>query len=143
MKVFLDTNVLLDFADARNNAFQAEAILNLGKRGEIVNCASYLSYANINYIKRDLPRATRYQLIRDLRKDITVLPCDAVQLNEALAHEDVRDFEDLLQYKCAQAAGCDVIVTNNTKDYQEFCDIPFMSSRDFLLHYFIHEEKQE
>ena len=142
MKVLLDTNVLLDFADNRNDAFQAEAILNLGKRGKILNCASYLSYANINYIKRDLPRAMRYQLIRDLRKGIKVLPCDAVQLDEALTHEDVRDFEDLLQYKCAQAAGCDVIVTNNEKDYREFCEIPFMSSREFLLWYFTQEEKE-
>lgn len=140
MKVFLDTNVLLDFADNRNDAFQAEAILNLGKRGKIINCASYLSYANINYIKRDLPRAMRYQLIRDLRRDIKVLPCNAVQLDEALTHENVRDFEDLLQYKCAQAAACDVIVTNNVKDYLEFCELPLMTSRDFLLYYFSHQE---
>ena len=136
MKVFLDTNVLLDFADNRNGAFQAEAILNLGKRGEIVICASYLSYANINYIKRDLPRAMRYQLIRDLKKGITVLPCDAAQLDTALNHEDVRDFEDLLQYQCAVAAGCDVVVTNNTRDYLEFCQLPLMTSRDFLLQFF-------
>ena len=42
----------------------------------------------------------------------------------------------MLQYQCALAAGCDVIVTNNTKDYQEFCTLPFMTSRDFLLFYF-------
>lgn len=42
----------------------------------------------------------------------------------------------MLQYQCAVAGGCEVIVTNNTKDYREFCDIPFMSSRDFLLYYF-------
>ena len=42
----------------------------------------------------------------------TNLPCDAHQLSTALAHDDVRDFEDLLQYQCAVAANCDVIVTN-------------------------------
>lgn len=136
MKVFLDTNVLIDIADNRGNALLTETILNLGKTGKIQNCVSYLSYANINYIKRATPRAERYQLIRQLRQGITVLPCDSTQLDIALNHEDVRDFEDLLQFQCAVAAGCDVIVTNNTRDYMEFCTLPLMTARDFLLNYF-------
>ena len=136
MKVFLDTNVLIDIADDRENALLTETILNLGMTGKIQNCVSYLSYANINYIKRATPRAQRYQLIRRLRQGITVLPCDATQLDIALNHEDVRDFEDLLQFQCAVAAGCDVIVTNNTRDYMEFCTLPLMTARDFLLSYF-------
>ena len=59
----------------------------------------------------------------------------ASQIYAALAKE-VKDYEDMLQCQCALAAGCDVIVTNNTKDYQEFCTLPFMTSRDFLLLYF-------
>ena len=136
MKVFLDTNVLIDLADSRENASLAETILNLSRTGVIEACVSYLSYANINYIKRNTPRAERYSLIRQLRQGITVLPCDAQQLDTALSHKDVRDFEDLLQYQCALAAGCSIIVTNNAKDYREFCELPFMSSRDFLLDYF-------
>ena len=136
MKVFLDTNVLIDIADDRDNALLTETILNLGMTGKIQNCVSYLSYANINYIKRATPRAERYQLIRRLRQGITVLPCDSTQLDIALNHEDVRDFEDLLQFQCAVAAGCDVIVTNNIRDYMEFCTLPLMTARDFLLSYF-------
>jgi hypothetical protein len=60
---------------------------------------------------------------------------DDSQIYAALAQE-VKDYEDMLQYQCALAAGCDIIVTNNTKDYQEFCTLPFMTSRDFLLYYF-------
>ena len=48
MKVFLDTNVLIDIAEDRDNARLTETILNLGKAGKIQNCVSYLSYANIN-----------------------------------------------------------------------------------------------
>lgn len=136
MKVFLDTNILIDLSDSRDNAYYTETILNLGKGGKIQTCVSYLSYANINYIKRKTPRFERYQLIRRLRQGITVLPCNDRQLDNALNHKDVRDFEDLLQYQCAKEAGCDVIVTNNTNDYMEFCDIPFMTSRDFLLKFF-------
>ena len=66
---------------------------------------------------------------------IEILPMDADQLYESLRYE-VKDYEDMLQYQCAVAAGCDIIITNNTRDYAEFCKLPFMSSRDFLLYYF-------
>jgi predicted nucleic acid-binding protein len=136
MKVFLDTNVFLDIADEREYSMQGRTIYELSQKGFYEACASYLTFANINYIKRDTPRAERYNLIRNLCKGVTVLPCDAHQLSTALAHDDVRDFEDLLQYQCAVAANCDVIVTNNTRDYREFCQLPLMTSRDFLLHFF-------
>jgi hypothetical protein len=40
----------------------------------------------------------------------TVLPCDAEQLDSAL-NNPVKDYEDMLQYQCALAAGCDVLTT--------------------------------
>ena len=42
------------------------------------------------------------------------------------------DFEDALQYECAKAADCDVIITNNGKDFAEFCDLPLMTAAEFL-----------
>ena len=143
MKVFLDTNILVDVIENREGTIIAKHILQYGRNGLLELFASYLSYTNINYIKRDCERSLRYEMLRRLRQGITVLPCDSSQLDAALSHADVRDFEDLLQYQCAVAGGCDVIVTNNTKDYREFCNIPFMSSRDFLLQYFIQAEKEE
>lgn len=133
MKAFLDTNILVDVIENRENTIYAKNILQLGRTGVIDLCASYLSYANINFIKRHDNRTLRYEMIRRLRQGITVLQCDAPQLDTALAHSDVRDFEDLLQYQCAVAGGCDIIVTNNTKDFQEFCQLPCLSSHDFLV----------
>ena len=45
MKVFLDTNILLDFGLDRERADFAGGILQLGKDGLIELYASYLSYA--------------------------------------------------------------------------------------------------
>ena len=137
MKVFLDTNILVDIADNREFAHQGRLIFQLGATVAVEIFASYLTFANLNYILRDRTRTERYQLLRDLRQGLVVLPCDMHQLDTALAHDDVRDFEDLLQYQCAVAGDCDIIVTNNTKDYREFCQLPLMTSRDFLLYYFI------
>ena len=120
MKVFLDTNILIDLAENRREADLAAAILQLGEDGAIQLAASYLSYANMGYIWREVPRPQRYERIRNACVGIEILPMDASQLFEGLKRE-VKDYEDMLQYQCAVAGGCDVIVTNNTKDYREFC----------------------
>ena len=134
MRVFLDTNILLDYGLDRDGADYAENILQLGKDGLIELYASYLSYANMGYILRHHPVAERYELVRMMRQPVVVLPCDADQLDAGLLTE-VKDFEDMLQYQCALADGCDVVVTNNKKDFHEFCRIPFLTSEEFLLQF--------
>ena len=131
-RVFLDTNILLDYGLDREQADNAEKILALGRQGVIELYASYLSYANMGYILRHHPIAEIYTLIRMMRQPVEVLPCDAAQLDAGLGFE-VKDFEDMMQYQCAKAAGCDVIVTNNNRDFHEFCELPFLTSEEFLL----------
>ena len=67
----------------RENTIYAKNILQLGRTGVIELCASYLSYANINFIKRHDNKTLRYEMIRRLRQGITVLQCDAPQLDTA------------------------------------------------------------
>lgn len=130
-RVFLDTNILLDFALERKHAEEAEKILALGLAGAIEVCASYLSYANMGFILRHHPKEEIYSLISMMREDVLVLPADSKQLDAGLGlHAD--DIEDALQFQCAKAAGCDVIVTNNGKDFAEFCDLPYMTATEFL-----------
>ena len=133
MKVFLDTNILVDLKENRQESAQAATILQLGEKIQLF--ASSLSYANLGYIWRKESQHVRYERIRELCVGIEILPLADSQIYAALEQE-VKDYEDMLQYQCALAAGCDIIVTNNTNDYQEFCTLPFMTSRDFLLHYF-------
>lgn len=134
MKVFLDTNVLIDFVDNRDNRVYAKQIIEWGTQGEITLLASYLTYSNMAFILRHRLREEKYRLLREARRNIIVVPPTVEQLDYALAHE-VRDFEDLLQYQCALEADCDVIVTNNPDDFEEFCQLPFFTSEDFVLNY--------
>ena len=72
--VFLDTNVLMDFVDNRENREYAETIIELGKTGVIQLYASYLSFANMGYILRKRQEDERYRMIRNARKiDVTLL----------------------------------------------------------------------
>ena len=136
MKVFLDTNILLDYGQAREEFLYAKAIMELGEQKKIQLYASYLSYANMGYILRHYSREDMWILINDMRKGIHVLPTDSIQLDEVLKHAPVKDYEDLLQYECAVMGECDFIVTNNKRDFLEFCEIPVYTSKEFLLHYF-------
>ena len=92
----------------------------------------------MGYILRKRTQEERYRLIQEARNMATVLPCDAEQLDIALT-QPVKDYEDMLQYQCALAAGCDVVVTNNKKDFHEFCNLPFLTSEEFLLQFDYHE----
>ena len=130
-RVFLDTNILLDFGLNRKGAAEAEKILALGLAGAIEVCASYLSYANMGFILRHHVKEEIYDLVAKMREDVLVLPTDSSQLDKGLTLF-ADDFEDALQYQCAKANSCDVIITNNGKDYAEFCDLPFMTAAEFL-----------
>ena len=128
-QVFLDTNILVDYALGRKLVDDAVQLLQRGRNGMIYLQASYLTFANMAYILKT--KVDVYELFSDLCRYITVLPTDNAQLQAAMGQR-VHDFEDMLQYQCAKANGCDVIITNNGKDYAEFCDLPFMTAAEFL-----------
>ena len=127
--IFLDTNILVDYALGRELVEDAEQLLQQGRNGKVRLQASYLTFANLAYILKT--KVDVYALFSDLCRYITVLPTDNNQLQSAMMQK-VRDFEDMLQYQCAKANGSDIIITNNGKDYAEFCDLPFMTAAEFL-----------
>lgn len=130
-KVFLDTNVILDFTQERDGADFAEAILQMGVNGQVEVCTSFLSMANVAYIARK-GRTTEqlYKIMGELTAFIRTLPMDESQLQEAITHPAV-DFEDMLQYQCALACDCDAIVTRNAKHFL-YSSIPVFTPKEFI-----------
>ena len=55
-----------------------------------------------------------------------------ILLDFALEREHAEEAEKILALGLAGVAGCDVIVTNNGKDFAEFCDLPYMTATEFL-----------
>ena len=53
-KVFLDTNILLDFVTEREGVEDASAILQLGEEGKVWLTTSFLTMANVAYVARKL-----------------------------------------------------------------------------------------
>ena len=96
MKVFLDTNVLLDFEMERDGIEEASEIFQMGEDGRLDLCTSILTMANTAYIARK--GRTKEKLREDLSSlsgMISVLPMDGEQWLAAL-YANAKDLEDAL-----------------------------------------------
>lgn len=135
-KVFIDTNIFIDYIDNREGAGFAQNIFNIAAKGKIILCASTLTFANMAYIiKKRRTREEVLNILDHFEQCVEVLSMDRQQLRNAI-DQPCKDFEDMLQYQCAAAGNCEVFVTHNVKDYREFCEVPVMTSRDYLLYFF-------
>ena len=133
MKIFLDTNVLLDLVLDRDGANDARRIISIGHEDEWTRLyVSFLTMANIAYVLRKRPMDEVKACLSKLYKFCEVLPMNDSQLMTAIRNCSSPDFEDSLQIMCAEEKLCDVIVTDNTAHFRDFTDIPALTPVDFL-----------
>ena len=130
--VFLDTNILLDYIENRDGAGAAQKVFTAAHRGTVNLYASVLTFANMAYvIGRKRSQDDVRAILDRFEQKLIVLPMDRLQLKFAIDNPS-KDFEDMLQYQCAIAGGCDVLLTNNKKDFIDFCKIPLFTAAEFL-----------
>ena len=133
MKVFLDTNILLDTIVSRDNpefARNAATILSLGENGTLELYMSVLSIPTIAYVLKSMSPDAKKAIIGELVDMVKVLP----SLPEHVAgmlESRMSDIEDALQVQSAVEGGCDVIVTRNIHDFK-LSGIPAIAPDDFL-----------
>ena len=139
MKVFLDTNILIDFIARREDFYQAAAnLINLGIKGEVKLYTTPLTYATCIFIARKvLGYDGIVKAMQILDHYLTVTPMDGPQCHNALFSQ-MPDFEDMLQFESAYAAGCDVIVTRNKKHFPQDA-IQVLDAIEFFDYYWSQE----
>lgn len=131
-KVFLDTNVVIDFLGERKDFFSdAAQIICQADKGDIEIMCSSLTYSNTAYILHHVYTVdeikNKLRLFSQLC-EITTVDKDIIQ---KAIDSKYNDIEDALQYFSATKAGADVIVTRNVKDFVE-SNIPIMTPKEFL-----------
>jgi len=132
MRLFLDTNVMLDLLGERDPFYVSAAkIATLADKRSLQIVVSALSYATISYFltKYDGPEKTKDKL-RKFKVISEICELDEV-INEKGLNSDFSDFEDSLQYFSALRTECDIIITRNGKDFKK-SEIPVMSPDEFL-----------
>ena len=133
MKVFFDTNILIDVLANRQPFYENSATLwTLSERRTITGLVSVLTFTNTFYIVRrlkDLKTARRaLTLIRDA---FTPVACDGEIINQAIASR-FGDFEDAVQYLSATQIGADCLVSRNVSHFPGSCDCPVLTPAEFL-----------
>ena len=132
MKLFFDTNVLLDVLQQREG-FVADSATVLSKcvAGVHTGMFSALSACNMVYILHH--RFSREWISAEIQKLAEILEMHdtrAAEVKAALAGDD-SDFEDAVQRICAEDNGADVIITRD-KDGFANATIPVLTPTDFL-----------
>lgn len=122
MKLFLDTNVLIDFILERPLFYKPAAmIISYAAERKIRVCVSALSVVTANFIcvERCKMRLDVYRRKMDfLRNVIDICSVDSSDIYSSY-DSNWKDFEDGVQYFSATRAQVDYLVTRNIKDFEE------------------------
>ncbi len=132
MKVFVDTNILLDVL-AKREPFYRESVLiwTLSEEEKIKGFISTVSFTNIYYIVRKLhAHETAIRALNWLRASFRPVALDERILNQAI-DAGFRDFEDAVQYYSAIHAGARCLVTRDTAHFPKD-DLSVLSPSEFL-----------
>lgn len=117
MKVFLDTNIILDILLEREGYEDSVELFRLQEDGRLSLAVSILTMANAAFVyRKTVGQNAVIPNLKYLSALTEVLPMDQDTLQQALYLRG-DDFEDILQYCCAAQGACDAIVTRNGKDF--------------------------
>ncbi len=132
MKIFVDTNVLLDvFQERRLHYDGSVSVWDMAERGQLSGFISAISFNNIYYIVsrfRDKKHASR--AIKLLRGTFSPVPLDEQILNQAIDSK-TDDLEDAIQFFSAVRVSANFIITRNNKDFPK-SSIPVLTPEEFL-----------
>lgn len=133
MRVFLDTNILLDALVERQDRHfneNASIILQLGKNGVFKLFMSVLSIPTIAYVLKNLGGNGKKSIIKNICALVTPLPALPDHI-DAMLESRMDDIEDAMQVQSARTGNCDLIITRDRSDFKN-SDFPFLSPEEFL-----------
>lgn len=119
-KIFVDTNVVIDFlADRRPFSLDAARLFDMVIGGKIEIYISAVSYNNIYYILRQsLSNNAAIKLLEELAGMTEIADVTNDIIRKSLK-TDFNDYEDAIQYLCAMSVPqIHCIITRNTKDFK-------------------------
>lgn len=132
-RVFLDTNIVIDFLGERANYYEASAkIITLADKKRIQIFTSPTTIANsFNILSREISSKLMLEKMRKFKLLCNISVMDDEVIEKAL-HADFRDFEDSMQYFSALATNCSMIITRNEKDFKNAM-LPVMNPTSYLM----------
>ena len=132
MKVFIDTNIVLDLLlQRRNFLINAEKIFSLAYKGKIVLYFSAVSFVSVTYYLGKHTNKDIKAILEDLCKIVKILPFNQHIIENTL-HSNFKDIEDGYQYFTAKENNIRIMITRNVKDFL-VDDISVVTPEEFLM----------
>jgi predicted nucleic acid-binding protein len=128
-KVFLDTNIFLEYFEQRREYHAVSQLLSAVEDGKLKAVVSLGCIYTLTYLIRmglkqkgiHRPEQT-VQLRATLSTIMSIVAVGGLSQNrvtKAIKDATFNDVEDSLQYQCAIQAKCDALITINLRDYRD------------------------
>ncbi len=149
MKVFLDTNVFLEYFEQRRECQAVGQLLSAVEDGRLkavvsVGCIYTLTYLIRMELKRkDIHRPEQTLRLRTMLNTVTSMVTvgglSHKRIIKGINDTAFDDVEDSFQYQCALQAKCDALVTINLRDYNnaDTSKMVIMSPTEFVEKYLL------
>lgn len=132
MRVFLDTNILVDLLDSsRENFMQAATVFEAAKEGLLDVSISSQSITDCAYIARKTPPEAFSAALKRILPFVEILPLTKEHLSKALS-SPCQDLEDAALIACAEDNLCDVIITSNARHFKPYTDLIVHTPGEFV-----------
>jgi predicted nucleic acid-binding protein len=135
MNLFLDANILVSVLNHEMPAFTYTArILSLPQfnpKFKVFTSPICLAIAYY-FAEKKCGSKRAIEKMQILSKQIDIVSIGFDEVNSVNLNKKINDYEDGLQYYAALNANCNMIITENIKDFY-FSEIPVHSSKDFIL----------
>ena len=129
MRLFIDTNIIIEYIERRNQYETVRTILEAIHNGSYEGFVSQGSIYTLTYLTERALKANgfhRPQLTEHLRQVMTAIlqlvepiGISRAEMLTAIVNHDFADLEDSLQYQCAQQNRCGILITININDYTD------------------------
>ena len=119
MVILIDTNIMIDSITIRDEESHFSAdVITLCAEGKVSGFVAPHSLSNMYYIlRKQYSDRERRKIIERFTRLLTIVITDSNIIDAALANADITDFEDAIQYACAESIDADYIVTRNIQDF--------------------------
>jgi predicted nucleic acid-binding protein len=137
MRLFLDANILVSVLNKEYPTFTySSRILSLSESPKFELYTSPICLAIAFYFaeKKSGAKLAKSKMAL-LNSNLKISIVGQSSVTKCLENKKINDFEDGLEYYSALEAGCDCIITEDTKDFY-FSEIEVLKSEDFIKKYF-------
>ena len=135
MNLFLDANILVSVLNHEMPTFTyAARILSLpqfNSKFRVYTSPICLAIAYY-FAEKKCGNKRAIEKMQILSKEIEIVSIGIEEVKNVNLNKKINDYEDGLQYYAALNANCNMIITENIKDFY-FSELPVYTSKDFIL----------